>query len=221
MMLLDIEGTVGSISFVHDVLFPIAYQRMESFIKNHRHEIKDIYQSLINELQSNKIANPTEDDVILLLRTWIQEDKKETRLKEIQGRIWHHAFSSNQVQSHLYPDAVSAMKRWKERGKRISIFSSGSVFAQKMYFKYTEYGDLSSYIDHYFDTTTGPKKETETYLKIASFVNCKPSEITFFSDVFDECFAAEKAGINAIQIFRDTEITENRFHPIKDFNGIA
>ncbi len=42
----------------------------------------------------------------------------------------------------VYDDVVDALKLWTEAGKRIFIYSSGSVAAQKLLFAHTRHGDL-------------------------------------------------------------------------------
>lgn len=59
------------------------------------------------------------------------------------------------------------MNRWRNAGSKIAIFSSGSIHAQKLLFGYSVEGDLTGLIDGYFDTTTGGKREPESYLRIA------------------------------------------------------
>ena len=58
-------------------------------------------------------------------------------------------------------------------------------------------------IDAYFDTTTGPKKEAESYRKIAEALSLDPPAIVFFSDVVAELDAAREAGMKTGLCVRD------------------
>jgi methionine salvage enolase-phosphatase E1 len=44
----------------------------------------------------------------------------------------------------IYDDVVPKFDQWKAEGKKIYIYSSGSVPAQKLLVKYSAKGDLSS-----------------------------------------------------------------------------
>ena len=194
-VLCDIEGTTTALSFVHEVLFPLSRKEIGSYVREHWNDpdMKQLFE---------KLGSST-DDVVRLLISWIDADKKEGALKEIQGRIWKKGFESGEIQSHIYPDVPKRWSEWKDRGIKIYIFSSGSIEAQKLLFRYSEAGDLTSYIQDYFDTTTGPKKEPESYRKIAALIGFHPEEILFLSDVQAELDAAKSAGMKTTQIIRD------------------
>jgi enolase-phosphatase E1 len=47
------------------------------------------------------------------------------------------------LSSHrIYNDVVPALKEWTSSGLKVYIYSSGSVEAQKLLFKYSSEGDL-------------------------------------------------------------------------------
>jgi enolase-phosphatase E1 len=43
----------------------------------------------------------------------------------------------------VYDDVLTAFERWTNTGIKISIYSSGSVQAQKLLFSYSKFGDLT------------------------------------------------------------------------------
>ncbi len=199
----DIEGTTTSLSFVHQVLFPISHRKMDQFVR-------DNWQSgLVQEFNQ---ATPEETSA--LLRSWIEADRKDTNLKSIQGSIWKQSFVSGEIRGHVYPDVLVCFQKWKNSGIRISIFSSGSIEAQKLIFRYSEAGDLSPFIDRYFDTTTGSKRDSASYAKIAVQLNLAAPEILFLSDVSEELDAARTAGMRTIQVLREGAVQSPlSFHP--------
>jgi enolase-phosphatase E1 len=67
------------------------------------------------------------------------------------------------------------------------------VLAQKLLFTNTKTGDLTPCISRFFDTTTGTKIDTESYLNIARILRRLPSEIAFISDTSAELDAAKAA----------------------------
>ncbi len=201
-VLCDIEGTTTSLSFVHDVLFPLSREKMDSHVGENWTSPE--FQPLLDQLKKQTpVENPSPSDIVSLLHAWIDADKKEGILKQIQGKIWKEAFESGQLRSHIYPDVPVNWAEWKTRGLKIYIYSSGSIEAQQLLFRYSEAGDLTLFIDGYFDTTTGPKKEAESYKKIASTLTLDPAEIIFLSDVPAELDAAREAGMQTVQLVRD------------------
>jgi enolase-phosphatase E1 len=95
-----------------------------------------------------------------------------------------------------------AFERWRVEGKPIAIFSSGSVLAQQLLFRYTDHGDLTRYIDRYFDTTTGAKKDRRSYEAIADGLSFDPNEVMFVSDIVEELDASREAGMETVLAVR-------------------
>jgi enolase-phosphatase E1 len=55
----------------------------------------------------------------------------------------------------------------------------------------------------WFDTTTGPKRETTSYLRIADALGFATAEVLFLSDVQAEIDAASGAGMATALLGRD------------------
>ena len=55
----------------------------------------------------------------------------------------------------------------------------------------------------WFDTRTGPKKESHSYQSIAQELNTPPQSIAFISDNKAECDAAGEAGMNTLFSLRN------------------
>ena len=134
----------------------------------------------------------------------------------VQGVIWKSGYESGQITGHVYDDVPAALNQWRAQGIKIGVFSSGSVAAQKLLFRYTDFGDLSVHFSQHFDTTTGSKKDDATYVKIAQLVGLQPEQILFLSDVSDELVAAEAAGMHTIQLLRQGTAS-NWPRTVKDF----
>ncbi len=192
-ILTDIEGTTSSLSFVADVLFPYARARLADYCAAHPNEVAPILA---------EVEAITPGDPIVTLRRWIDEDKKITPLKTLQGMIWEGGFTSGAFKGHVYADAVAALRRWHRQGRALYIFSSGSVAAQKLIFRHSEAGDLTPLLSGYFDTTTGPKRTPESYGAIAGAIGLPVADILFLSDVAAETDAAKAAGMPALLIDR-------------------
>ncbi len=198
----DIEGTTSSLSFVKDVLFPYARKHMDDFVHAHAHDHE--VRALLDEVASSTHA-ANDSQIIEQLLRWMREDKKITPLKALQGMIWEQGYKRGDFTGHLYDDAMRNLKQWHAHGKQLYVFSSGSVHAQKLLFKHTEYGDLTSLFSGYFDTTVGSKKEAVSYRKIAQIIETPPQGILFLSDIKEELDAAQQTGMKTMWLVRDGE----------------
>lgn len=220
-ILTDIEGTTTSVSFVYDVLFP--------YFRKHIGELRELTQQeevqkafkqtveLAASLENKKLGSV--DDIINTLYRWSEEDRKITPLKTVQGILWKKGYESGEIKGHVYEDVLPALIKWQQHGLKMGVFSSGSIAAQKLIFGYSESGDLTSYFSNYFDTTTGGKREVETYPKIAAELTLPAPQILFLSDIVEELEAAHHAGIQTVQLVRPgTEAKWPRI--VSDFSEI-
>jgi enolase-phosphatase E1 len=208
-ILLDIEGTTTPIEFVYEVLFPFANHNAREFIQQHRESadvradiagLKAEHRADLENGEKPPDWRDDSDDAWLESATayvsWqMQKDRKSTALKSLQGKIWEAGYLSGRLVSQVYPDVPVAFRRWRQQEKKIYIYSSGSILAQKLLFAHTSDGDLTGYIDDYFDTTTGAKRAATSYLAIAEKIDLPAKEVLFLSDVTAELDAARDAGI--------------------------
>ena len=87
------------------------------------------------------------------------------------------------------------LSRWHAQGAPVGVFSSGSVLAQQLLFRHSSAGDLTPFLQWYFDTTTGKKADSDSYRRIAAAMNMPPQVIVFISDLVAELDAARDAGL--------------------------
>lgn len=210
-ILLDIEGTVSDIHFVKNVLFPYSQKKLASYITQHQVEL----EGLLSEVPGDDLGAKVHQ-----FESWIEADIKAKPLKELQGRIWKQGFENGEFEAPIYADAKSQMEHWKESGLRLGIYSSGSVTAQKLFFKHTEHGDLTPLFENHFDLETGSKKETTSYQKIAKELQLEPEEILFLSDIEQELVAAKQAGLKVTQIVRPGTQTSEEIQWVKSFEDV-
>jgi len=201
----DIEGTTSSISFVHKVLFPLAASRLSAYLQAHcdEKEVAEQLDVLWKKISGDAGGKEKLAALDATLHDYIRRDVKDTTLKWVQGKIWKEAFEAGVVKGHVYDEVPQVLAGWKKQGSKIFIYSSGSIEAQQLMFRYSIYGDLSKNFDGYFDTTTGPKREQSSYEKIALTVSYPPHEILFLSDIVEELQAAAAAGFQTCLLLRD------------------
>jgi enolase-phosphatase E1 len=216
-ILLDIEGTTTPIDFVFRTLFPFARQRLGQFLLDHGSEpdIRQDVDALRAQLRADAAAglNPPEwredsagDAEMASAATYgawlIDRDSKCPALKSLQGKIWQEGYRAGELRGEVYPDVPPAFDRWSRQGKSISIFSSGSVLAQKLLFGNSTAGNLTNSLRAYFDTTTGSKNAPESYRRIACALSSETTTILFLSDVAKELDAASGAGMQTALCIR-------------------
>jgi enolase-phosphatase E1 len=206
----DIEGTTSSLSFVKDVLFPYARAKLPDFIRQHQQDAQ-VSQLIADTCREAGIKLDTEAAIAQLI-DWIDEDKKITPLKALQGLIWTEGYHQGDFKGHLYPDAINNLKLWHQQGIALYVYSSGSVLAQKLLFAHTDAGDLTPLFSGFFDTNIGGKKEAESYRKIAAEINLPPGQIQFLSDIKEELDAAKTAGLQTIWLMRDQQPDKQAAH---------
>lgn len=193
---LDIEGTVCPISFVHDKLFPYALQRAKAEIPHLKFPLTENKDSELAEYLADFPAEYTTsaDSLISHIEDLVKNDVKAGYLKALQGYLWKSGYESGEIQAPVFSDVPSAIKKHAETSK-VYIYSSGSVPAQLLLFKHTDAGDLTSQLSGYFDTkNAGPKMESDSYDIIRKDIGVPAHDLRFFSDNPKEIDAAHAAG---------------------------
>lgn len=205
----DIEGTTSSISFVRDVLFPYARAALPKFIENNHSKLEvSLYIKRIAE-ETQTSANDL-DSIIAILLSWIDHDVKNTNLKALQGMIWVDGYLNGTYAAPVYEDAYKQLLQWQQAGIPLYVYSSGSVPAQKLFFKHSQKGDLSVLFSDYFDTEMGGKRSASSYSAIAEHIKIPAENILFLSDIVEELDAAREAGWQTILIDRLEDYAEPR-----------
>ena len=204
-ILMDIEGTTSSISFVKDVLFPYFLLNIDDINKlSNMKEVKYAFGQVLRIVKREENRDiTTSEEVILELKKWSVQDLKITPLKTLQGILWQKGYQNGELLGHVYDDVPVMLENWNFLGKKMGIFSSGSVNAQKLLFSHSVKGNLSIYFSNYFDTNIGSKRDSDTYSLITKILALPSNRILFLSDVIEELAAADMAGMKTIQITRE------------------
>lgn len=227
VLLLDIEGTTTPISFVKEKLFPFAREKVRSFISGlSESEFDPILEAFKAQcLQDHHLFTPerAREEVIDLTEKWIDEDRKVTALKDLQGLMWRQGYEEGQLKGVMYDDAPIAMQSFASRRGRVAIFSSGSREAQRLIFKYSTHGDLTEHISAYFDPkiVQATKQESKAYTEIALCLGIEPSEGLFCTDILKEAQAAVAAGWSAALLLREGNAPLPSGHGIPEFDSLV
>lgn len=214
----DIEGTTSSLSFVKDVLFPYSRGALPEYVANHGSD--PAVASILAEVSRITGRQLSQDEAIAQLLQWIDEDRKITPLKALQGMIWDEGYRTGKFKGHVYEDAVRKLRAWHAAGIRLAVFSSGSVQAQRLLFAHTSFGDITPLFTDYFDTRIGNKRERPAYEHIASHLGIPAQDILFLSDVTEELDAAREAGMQTCQLLRDNQTKPGPHPQTPDFDHL-
>ena len=184
VILTDIEGTTSSISFVKNVLFPYARKALPAFIAEHgqQPEVRRWLDAVATE-----IGGACQDSLVA---------------ETLQGLIWDEGYRRGDYTAHFYPEVAPVLKGWHAAGLPLYVYSSGSVPAQKLFFGFSDAGDLSPLVSGWFDTEIGGKREADSYRRIVQAIGVPAGEILFLSDVVEELDAAREAGLQTRLIDR-------------------
>jgi enolase-phosphatase E1 len=200
-ILLDVEGTTSSISFVYDVLFAHAKRHIGEFLSGRRDDprVRDLAAGIAATAGLSggvDLADPAGVTRLALAAVELMNrDVKDTALKALQGMIWRSGFETGELVAHVFDDVPAAFHRWADSGLDVRIYSSGSIEAQRLFFAHTASGDLTPLLRGHYDTTTGPKREAASYARIAADMGIPSRQILFVSDVGAELDAARQAGM--------------------------
>lgn len=218
----DIEGTTSSLSFVKDVLFAYARKRLPAFVVTHADK-PEVRHWLHEAAREAGLVSAEQQEVIALLLRWMDEDRKATPLKALQGMIWADGYESGEFRGHVYPEVAENLRRWHALGINLYVYSSGSVAAQKLLYRFSDAGDLTPLFAGYFDTEIGGKREAASYRRIAEAIALPAEQILFLSDITEELDAARAAGMRTTQLARPPATCPiSAAHAcVADFSGIS
>ena len=199
-ILLDIEGTTTPIAFVYQVLFPYARRHLAAYARSA--DLTDLRREYEADVRGGNDPPDWSIDPVPYIHWLMDQDRKSTGLKRIQGEIWLAGYRNGELHGEVFNDVPPALQRWHAAGIDVRIFSSGSILSQRLVFSTTASGDLTKYLNGYFDTTTGPKNEAASYQRIANAFGIPASEILFVSDVARELDAARDAAMQTLLCVR-------------------
>jgi enolase-phosphatase E1 len=239
VVLLDIEGTTTSVAFVYGVLFPFARAHVDEYLRGSQSS-GDCCRALAllrderaaeTELDGGTGRGPAaerrsalgREDAVRYVHSLMDRDRKSPGLKMLQGLIWESGYRRGELKGEVFPDVPRALERWRVAGKRIYIYSSGSVLAQQLLFSTTGAGDLTRSLSGFFDTGVGPKTSPASYRTICERIGTPPSDVLFVSDAEPELDAAQSVGMGTALSLRDSGgAPHGGRHPvIRTFDDLA
>ncbi|KAL1889790.1 enolase-phosphatase E1 [Sporothrix stenoceras] len=213
VVLLDIEGTVCPISFVKDVLYPYSLSALPETLASKWDSPS--FAPYRDAFPAEYRASP--EALTAHVHDLVARDVKASYLKGLQGLLWKEGYENGTIKAPLFADVLPAFTAWQIAGITLMIYSSGSVAAQKLLFRYTGVvgeatnastpgKDVTPLLSDYFDTVNaGPKTAAASYSTILAahakeFPNA--SSWLFLSDNVLEVAAAKEAGLQSYVVQR-------------------
>lgn len=173
--------------------------------------------------------------VVQIVNEWLDIDHQIPAMQYLLGLVVDDGFKSGALKSEIFEDGMQSMRRWRERELiNIYIYNEGSIAAQKLMMKYSQFGDLTGYITDYFDVDTmGSKKYEDSFEKLYDEIRSEQwseddmdededeeVDIVYISSNPKELKKAEKCGFFVLHSVRNGEIGDSDFDQISDFNAI-
>ena len=232
LVLLDIEGTTTPIAFVYDVLFPFGRAHFAAWLAENwpLPDGQAVARALALEHEQDVAAATDPPDAprdpastSAYARWLLDRDRKSYGLKLLQGLVCQQGYRAGELRGEVYADVPRALRRWRDAGIPVAIYSSGSELAQRLLFASVEQGDLTALSDGFFDTRVGAKGDRESYRHIADAMGCSPDAVVFVSDVTRELAAARDAGCRALLMRRPANPDQpaaDTFEQITTFDGL-
>ncbi|MCC3313360.1 acireductone synthase [Nocardia africana] len=203
-IVVDIEGTTSPTSSVREDLYGYTRRRLPQWLADDPDGAADTVIEQTRELAGRPDADL--DEIAGILRGWLDSDVKAAPLKTAQGVICARGFREGALFGEFFPDAPVALRAWHGAGITLWVYSSGSVRNQQDWFAYARGGELASLISGWFDlANAGPKREEQSYHRIAAEIGVPAGEILFLSDHPGELDAAVAAGWQAVGVTRAGE----------------
>ncbi|KAI1619158.1 HAD-like domain-containing protein [Exophiala viscosa] len=196
-----LEGTICPITFVKDTLFPYALKALPDVLATKWDD--PAFTPYRNAFPESASSSP--EALEAHVKDLTERDVKIAYLKNLQGYLWEDGYKSHAYSTPIYPDVLAALDQWS-KSMEVVIYSSGSIFAQKLLFQHIKdpasSDDPEAVLDRrddikaWFDTTNaGLKHDASSYENIAQDLEQDPKEILFLSDNVKEVRAAIEAGM--------------------------
>ena len=222
VILLDIDGTCGPLSFFPNTMQPYLPNNLRQYIgKNFKspvlqdimHRLRLEYKRQIPKDLDHRVdipvhKNGNEGEILNAVFTSFiaqtDEGKKSETILALAWLVWLDGFRSGALKGEVFPDVPGALERWKAEGIMICTISSMISLGQQMLFTCSAYGNLDELIDGYLCTKDieAHKSQKKCYQGICDRLDKDPSDLLFLTDVGKEAVAAKEAGCRSILVER-------------------
>src|SRR5215469_4359743 len=103
----DIEGTTTPIAFVYDVLFPFARRHAAEYVRSA--DLADLKREYDKDVRQGQAPPPWSNEPVAYIHWLMDQDRKSTALKAIQGQIWLAGYQSGELHGEVFQDVPPAL----------------------------------------------------------------------------------------------------------------
>ena len=128
-ILLDIEGTTTPITFVYDVLFPYARRHAAAYVR--KNDVSDLRREYEEDERAGHKPALWSDDPLPYIHWLMDQDRKSTALKRIQGEIWLDGYRGGELHGEVFGD-VHRLSSIGTTTESISAFFHRAVFSRNV-----------------------------------------------------------------------------------------
>ena len=210
-ILLDGEGTLFQGRFLQQVLLPYARRNLARFLDAHRDEAP-----LIEALRQLRAIVPGAPPVETL-EALMDRDARLAPVKSIQAMLWEQGFACGDMHAPVHPDAASLLRLWHDSGIFLFACSPAGEAMQRLLFRHSGAGDLTSLFSAFFDSRSGHSVIRDA---IGSKVG---GRVLFVSDAGAQLDAAAGAGLATCQVVHEREGAQasRRHNAASDLREVA
>lgn len=209
-VLTDIIGTTTPFSFLSQTIHGLMRSELSQMLDVQWNipDVQSCVRSILqgrNELPEGAVDDP---DVILdkhfharvaeISKDEMSSGTESPALKRLQGIFLDDFYADGKLKGIVFDDVADAFRRWKTSHLGLLIYSSGSMASQRLLFQNATSGPLDQYIDAYFDTSVGSKREPASYTAICREMSLEPQSVVFIADMIEEVEAAHAAGLRVV-----------------------
>ncbi|CAG2109754.1 unnamed protein product [Medioppia subpectinata] len=240
----DIEGTTTSVKYWGECLVPYIKFNTKMCLKSRWDT--PLLMDLINNLRISTAADNenganipaiadtdrSRDVIIETVSNNVIHQMNNRRygkaLQHLQLYVWYYGYQKGDFRGHVFEDVSRAFNQWHNfQNLKVYVYSSGVYLSQKLLFSCSVKGNLTPLIRDYFDVETyGSKTSGDSYMKIATKIGVKTTNLLFISDNPQELNAAKGVGCDVLLAIRpfNRELTDEEKHgleTIESFDEIA
>ncbi|MFP4097715.1 MAG: hypothetical protein ACLFP8_05340 [Alphaproteobacteria bacterium] len=202
IILTSIEGIMTGSSYSADVMDPYITKTLPDYIWDHETDLAD----KLDEVRTDE-RNPTlntQEVIEVLLR--YQSDAQHTSVSQtLRCEVLSQGYKAGFLDVHIYEDALRAVKRWHDQGRRLYACETFSKKEQDLLLASAQ-PNISTIFSGFFELHNGEQTTSHSYERIAAEIGLTPSGILYLTDDPEEALSASDAGMKTIIIDRQNSI---------------
>jgi len=209
----DLHGTAIKWSFSHKVLIPYLKQYAKYYAETNFESSE--CQNLIERLRRghDTTGGPTippktatKEEICAGIDAYVNHCTDNFLESEgiilYRFAVWFDGFTEKRIVTPMYGDVGTRFNKWRFNLKaKIYVVSNGWSAATKKFLQFTSQGDLSHFIEGYYDSSQlGELTRSSAFRKLSTEIGIAPEDCIFLTKNPDAARAAQKAGMDGVLV---------------------